>query len=89
MILVHVLDRALLGLQQRGGIGDIGQELRRLEVHDPAEARDQMGAGGRDPEEGKILEIDKGFRRRMGVEIAPAQTLPLARRRPAPPGPPA
>ena len=29
MIGVHVVDRALLGLQQRPGIGNVGQELRR------------------------------------------------------------
>ena len=43
MILVHVLDGALLGLQQPvGSAGNIGQELRRLEVDDPAESGDQM-----------------------------------------------
>ena len=44
VILVHVLDRALLGLQQLRGIADIGQELLRLEVDDAAETGDQMGA---------------------------------------------
>ena len=38
----------------------------RLEIDDPAEARDQMGADGADPEEGKILKGDKGFRREIG-----------------------
>ena len=44
MILVHVLDRALLGFQQFGGIADLGQELRWLEVDDAAETGDQMQA---------------------------------------------
>ena len=42
MILVHVLDRALLGFQQLGGIADIGQELLGLEVDDAAKTGDQM-----------------------------------------------
>ena len=46
MILVHVLDRALLGLQQPAGIADIGQKLLGLEVDDAAKAGDQMGADG-------------------------------------------
>ena len=45
MIGVHVLDRALLGLEQRLGIREIGQELLRPEIDDPAEAGHQMGAG--------------------------------------------
>ncbi len=44
MILVHMLDRALLGLQQLGGVADLGQKLRGLEVDDAAEAGDQMQA---------------------------------------------
>ena len=44
MILVHVLDRALLGLQQPGGIADLGQKLLGLEVDDAAKAGDQMQA---------------------------------------------
>ena len=89
MIGVHVLDRALLGLQQRAGIGDIGQKLLGLEVDDPAKAGHQMGAGRHDPEERKILKIYKGFRGWMGVEVAPAQDSRPDRRRPPRPGPPA
>ena len=89
MIGIHMLDRALLGLQQRSGVGNIGQELLRLEINDPAESGDQMGAGRRDPEERKILKIDKGFRGRMGVQIAPAQNRQSVVARPARPGPPA
>ena len=37
-------DRALLGFQQVGGIADLGQKLRGLEVDDAAEAGDQMQA---------------------------------------------
>ena len=44
MIGVHVVDGALLGLQQRAGIGNVGQKLFGLQVHDPAETGDQMGA---------------------------------------------
>ena len=43
MIGIHMVDRALLGLQQRPGIGNVGQELLGLEVHDPPETRHQMG----------------------------------------------
>ena len=87
MVFIHVLDRALLGLDQRGGIADLGQELLRLEIDDAAEARDQMRARGADAKEGEILEIDKGLRGRMRVEIAPAQQIPLVARPPRP-GPP-
>ena len=44
VILVHVRDRALLGLQKPPGIADIGQKLRGLEVDDPAKTGDQMQA---------------------------------------------
>ena len=45
MIGIHVLDGALLGLQQRAGVGNIGQKLLGLEVHDPPESSHQMCAG--------------------------------------------
>ena len=44
MIRVHVVDGVLLGFQQRSGVGNIGQKLLRLEVHDAAESSDQMRA---------------------------------------------
>ena len=59
---------------------NIGQKLLWLQVDDPAKTSHQMKARRRDPEEGKILEIHKGFRGWMCVEIAPAQD---ARRLPA------
>ncbi len=39
-----MLDRALLGFQQIGGIADIGQKLLGLEVDDTAKTGDQMQA---------------------------------------------
>ena len=89
MIGVHVLDGALLGLQQRCGIGNIGQKLLGLEVHDPAETRHQMRAGRPDPEKRKILKIYKDFRGRMGVEVAAAQKIHVVAAGLLPPGPPA
>ena len=88
MVGVHVLDSPLLGLQQPAGVGNIGQKLLRLEVHDPAKTRHQMRSRGPDPKKRKILKLYKGFRRRMGAEIAPAQS-PADRPRPPRRGPPA
>ncbi len=44
MIGVHMRDSALLRRQQIFGAGEVGEELRGLEVDDPAEAGDQMGS---------------------------------------------
>ncbi len=89
MIRIHVIDGALLGFQQRNGIGNVGQKLLRFEIDDAAETGHQMRAGWPNPEEGKILKIYKDFRRRMSVEVAAAQNRHVVCRRPAPPGPPA
>jgi len=59
MIRVHVIDDAVLGLQQRSGIGNIGQKLLGREVDDPAESGHQMRAGRPDPEKRKILKFTK------------------------------
>ncbi len=80
MIGVHVVDGALLGFQQRTRIGNIGQKPFGLEIHDAPEAGHQMGSARPDPEEGKILKIYKGFRRRMGVEVAPAHDFQIGGR---------
>ena len=77
MVGVHVLDSPLLGLQQPAGVGNIGQKLLRLEVHDPAKTRHQMRSRGPDSKKRKILKLYKGFCRRMGTEIAPAPCLQL------------
>ena len=69
MILIHVLDGACLGLEQVGGISDVSQELRRLQIDDAAEAGNEMQAGGRDAEKREILEIGKRLRRRMRGKI--------------------
>jgi len=76
MILVHMLDGALLGVKQRAGIRNLSQELLGLEIYDPPETRDQMSRMRPDPKkkEKEIPKIYKGFRGRMGVEVAPAQT---------------
>ena len=44
VILVHVRDGALLGLEKPAGIPDLGQKLCGLEVDDAAKAGDQMQA---------------------------------------------
>ena len=88
MVFIHVLDRALLGLDQRGGVADLGQELLRLEIDDAAKARNQMRARGADAKEGEILEVDKCFRRRVRVEIAAAQPIAIIAGPLPPPGPP-
>ena len=80
MVGVHVLNGALLGLQQALGVGHIGQELLRREVDNPAEAGHQMRAGRPDSKKRKILKIYKDFRRWMGVEVAPAQQRQLIAR---------
>ena len=59
MIGIHMLDRALLGFQQRAGIGNIGQKLLRLEVDDPAKTGDQMRACGRIRKNEKSLKSTK------------------------------
>jgi len=46
MIGIHVVDGALPRLQQRVGIGKIGQKLLRDEIDDPAKTGHQMGAAG-------------------------------------------
>lgn len=57
MVRIHVLDRPLLGLNQRSRVTYIGEELFRLQIEDSAEARDQMSARGPDPDEGEIAKI--------------------------------
>src|SRR5712691_13145047 len=73
MILIHMLDGALLGVQQRAGIRNLRQELLGLEIYDSPETRDQMSRMRPDPKKREILKVYKGFRGRMGVEVAPAQ----------------
>jgi hypothetical protein len=60
-------------IQQIGGISDPGQKLLRLEVDDTAKTGDQMQARRGYSKEREILEIHKGFRGWMGVEVAPTQ----------------
>jgi len=47
MIRIHVLNGTLFGFQQRAGIGNVGQKLRRLEVHDPAKTATRCIPPGR------------------------------------------
>src|ERR1700751_3535990 len=72
MIVIDMLDRALLGLNQRRSITDLGEELVWLEVDSPAKARHQMSSRGADQKEGKIRKINKGLSGGMGIKIAPA-----------------
>jgi hypothetical protein len=78
MIGIHVIDRALLGFQERLGAGKVGQEVAGLEIDDAAKPGDQMGPRRLDPEERKIPKLDKGFGRRMSGKVAPAQACDLA-----------
>jgi hypothetical protein len=73
MVGIHMLHGALLGLQQRSRVVDGREKLRRREIDDPAEPRDQMGAARLDPVKGEILEIGKGLGRGMGVQVPPSQ----------------
>src|SRR5664279_6370862 len=72
MVGIHVLDRALLRLDQSARVGDRREELLRLQIDDPAEARDQMGRGWADHDKEEILKLYKGLSRGMGAEIASA-----------------
>ena len=59
MIGVHVFDGASLGLEQRVGIGNLGQELIGPEIDNLPEARDQMGPRGRIRKKEKSLNPTK------------------------------
>jgi len=59
MIGIHVVDGALLGLQQRRGIGNLGQKLVGPEVDDPPEPATRWAASGRIRKKEKSLKFTK------------------------------
>ena len=54
-----------LGRNQLGGIGDLGQDVLRLEIDDAAEAGDQMRGLELDPVEREIGEAGEHLRLRL------------------------
>ena len=64
---IHMRDRVRLGLDQRCGIRDVGEDIARAQVDDAAETGDQMRAL-----DGHLVEAEVGeVREHLGFRMAP------------------
>ena len=70
MIFIHVRDRPGLGVDQRLRVRNIGEQILRVDVHDAAEAGNQMRAPDLHPVKCKVSEVCKHLGVRMAPEIS-------------------
>ena len=69
MIGIHVCNRIRLRLDERPCIGNISQDVLRLEIDNAAKAGNQMHAGDLDPIEREVREVRELFGFRMTPQI--------------------